>query len=201
MAQAQQQQPPQPTEEQLAVTDASFKAVPLELDPTPPHLIKSNAFDPTMINALIRSISALPPQIPVPPPPNVMPPQRSLAIQRAKDDGNKAFKKDPPDYSEAIKMYTLAIDVAASRPLWENNNVARDELALTLANRSAALLEVGEFIGALADAEGVVKLKKPWSKGHYRKGKALFGLQRYSKAIDAYELGLQFDPDSLVSID
>lgn len=200
MAQAQAQGgPPQPTEEQLAVTDAGFRPVALSLDPNPPHLIQSKAFDPTMLNALVRSISALPPSIQIPPPPQAVPPQRSLAIQRAKDDGNAAFRKDPPDYKEAIKMYTLAVDVAASRPLWENNNIARDELALTLANRSSALAAVGEFIGALADAEGVVKLKRPWSKGHYRKGKALFGLQRWAEAIDAYELGLQFDPDSEVS--
>jgi translocation protein SEC72 len=120
-----------------------------------------------------------------------------MAINKAKEDGNTAFRKQ--QYAEAVRLFTLAIDVAASRPLWENNQMARDELALCLANRSAALAAVQEWVGALCDAEACVKLKRPWPKAHYRKGKALEGLGRHSEAREAYELGLQFDPRSVVS--
>jgi translocation protein SEC72 len=190
--------PPAPTEEQMALSDANFQSVPLAIDPNS-QLLSSPTHDMTIINALIRSLRSLPPQIPFPPPPNIVPPQRSLAVNKAKDDGNAAFKKK--DMVEAIKMYTLAVDVAASRPLWEANQIAKDELSMVLANRSAAFAEVEDWIGALCDAEAVIKLKKPWSKGHYRKGKALTGLGRYKDAREAYELGMQFDPDNPVSCD
>ncbi|PWN42361.1 TPR-like protein [Ceraceosorus guamensis] len=185
--------PPEPTAEQLAFADANFQPVALGLDPESNQL-SSPTHDLTVLNALIRSLQSLPPQIPIPPPPNVVPPQRSMAIQKAKEDGNAAFKKG--DLTEAIRLFTLAIDVAASRPLWENNQVARDELAICFANRSAAFAEAGDWTAALADAEGVVKLKRPWSKAHFRKGKALAGLNRYAEARASYRLGLSFDPDS-----
>lgn len=185
-----------PTEEQMALSDANFHAVPLAIDPAT-QLLASPSHDVNVLNALIRSLKALPPQIPIPPPPNVVPPQRSMAINKAKEDGNIAFRKQ--QYAEAVRLFTLAIDVAASRPLWENNQMARDELALCLANRSAALAAVQEWVGALCDAEACVKLKRPWPKAHYRKGKALEGLGRHGEAREAYELGLQFDPRSVVS--
>lgn len=191
----QQQGPPPPTAEQLAITDADFQAVPLALDPSTNtlHTPVPN-LDLTVLNALIRSISGLPPNVAFPPPPNAIAPQRSMAINQAKEQGNTAYRNK--DWAEAIKMYTLAVDVAASRPLWEANQVARDELSLCLANRSAAFASCEHWIGALCDAEAVTKLKKPWAKGHYRKGKALVGLERYKEAREAFELGLQFDPEN-----
>lgn len=185
---------PPPTEEQMALSDANFHAVPLAIDPAT-HMLQSPTHDMNVINALIRSLKGLPEQIPIPPPPNVFPPQRSLAINKAREDGNAAFTSGK--LAEAIRMYTLAIDVAASRPLWESNNVARDELAPCLANRSAVLAAAGDWVGALCDAEACVKLKRPWPKAHFRKGKALQGLGRLVEAREAYELGLQFDPKSV----
>ncbi len=188
--------PPAPTEEQMALSDATFQAVALGIDPNT-GMLSSPTHDLTIINALTRSLKALPPQVPFPPPPNMVPPQRSLAITKAKEDGNAAFKKG--ELAEAIKMYTLAVDVAASRPLWESHQIACNELSAVLANRSAALAEVKDYISALCDAEAVIKLKRPWSKGHYRKGKALAGLGRHREAREAYEVGMQFDPDNPVS--
>lgn len=188
--------PPMPNEEQMALNDAGFKQVPLAIDPSTNQLA-SPTHDVTVLNALVRSLKSLPPQIPIPPPPNVVPPQRSMAVNKAKEDGNAAFRAQK--YAEAIKSFTLAIDVAASRPLWENNQLARDEMALCLANRSAALAAVHDYIGALSDADACVKLKRPWSKAHFRKGKALQGLGRLDEAREAYDLGLQFDPRSVVS--
>lgn len=188
--------PPTPTAEQLAAADAGFQPVPLGMHPET-HQLVSPTTDLTVLNALIRSLKALPPQMPFPPPPNVVPPQRSMAINKAKEEGNSAYRSG--NLAEAIKFYTLAVDVAASRPLWETNMVARDELALCLCNRSAAFAAVEDWIGALCDADAVVKLKRPWSKGHFRKGKALVGLKRYEEARESFGLGLQFEPDSAVS--
>lgn len=88
------QAPPEPTDEQLAFADAGFRQVPLGFDPANLQLTTpSPAHDLTVLNALIRSLAALPPSMPVPPPPNAVPPQRSYAISKAKEDGNAAFKK------------------------------------------------------------------------------------------------------------
>jgi translocation protein SEC72 len=74
----------------------------------------------------------------------------------------------------------------------------REELSTILSNRSAAFLEAGDYVSALADAEVVIQVKRPWSKGHFRKAKALIALEEYREARDAINLGLQFDPKNAV---
>lgn len=189
--------PPAPTPEQVALSDAHFNPVSFEYD-ADTGILKSPNHDLGLLNALARSLSSLPPQIGVPPPPNVLAPQRSMAVNQAKEQGVAAFKKQ--QYAEAIKLFTLAIDVAASRPLWESAAVAREELAVCLANRSAAFAAVEDWVDSLADAEAVVKLKKSWTKGHFRRGNALRELKRDAEARQAYLMGLQWDPESTVSV-
>ena len=70
---------------------------------------------------------------------------------------------------------------------------------MSLANRSASYAAVNAFIEALCDADAAVKMRPKWSKGHFRKGKALAGLRRYEEAREAFSLGLQFDPGNSVS--
>ena len=74
----------------------------------------------------------------------------------------------------------------------------REELSTVLSNRSAAYLESGELVYALTDAEAVIQLKKPWSKGHFRKAKALVALGCPAQAREAIQYGLQFDPTNVV---
>lgn len=74
----------------------------------------------------------------------------------------------------------------------------REELSTVLSNRSAAYFENGELIPALTDAEAVIQLKKPWSKGHFRKAKALVALGYLAQAREAVQYGLQFDPTNVV---
>lgn len=188
--------PPAPTAEQTALSDAHFNPVDFTIDDKT-GIISSPTHDLGVLNALARSIAQIPQHIGLPPPPNVVQPQRSMAINQAREQGKEAFQRK--DYAEAIKLFTLAVDVAASRPLWEPAAMVRDELAVCLANRSSAFAAVEDWVDSLVDAEAVVQLKKPWLKGHYRKGLALAKMERWQEAREAYQLGLQFDPDSPVS--
>lgn len=217
MAQPQQQQqqaPPQPpplTAEQQALNDAHFSPIPFTIDPKTSLLSTPTSHDLGITNVLSRMLASMaenqrqqnPAAVAsgqlaaLPPPPNVIPPQRSLAVNQAREQGKEAFKRK--EYSEAIKLFTLAIDMAASRPLWEMAALARDELAVCLANRSAAFAAVEDWVDSLVDADAVVQLKRPWLKGHYRKGVALSKMGRYEEAREALRLGLQFDPESPVS--
>lgn len=72
--------------------------------------------------------------------------------------------------------------MALSRPPWELAAVSRDETAIALCNRSAAFAFAGAWyvfyfleliladgrVNALTDAEAVIALKRPWTKGHFR---------------------------------
>ena len=76
----------------------------------------------------------------------------------------------------------------------------REELSAILSNRSAAQYELGDYIGALVDADHVINLKRNWSKGHFRKAKAFLGLGRLQDAKEALELGLAFEPGNNVRL-
>lgn len=126
------------------------------------------------------------------PPPNKPVPSVNAEVNRLKMEGNTAYKT--LKYTEAITHYSAAVDLAWSRPLWEPLafQFVREELAPILSNRSAAHVALHDYVRALVDAEIVTQLKTDWSKGWFRKGKALFGLQRFEEAIKAYHKGLRY---------
>jgi translocation protein SEC72 len=130
------------------------------------------------------------------PPPNAPNPTRNAQVIRLKEEGNKYFKQN--NYAESIRFYTMAVDLAWSRPLWEPLafQYVREELAPVLSNRSAAHLSLKNYVEAYVDAETVTRLKREWSKGWFRKGKALVGLNRIEEAAEAFQTGLRFDHDS-----
>lgn len=102
------------------------------------------------------------------------------------------------DWPKALQNYNMSANIALSRNPWEPSALVRDELAIVICNRSATYSAAGDFLSALVDAEVVINLKRPWSKGHFRKAKALLGLGKLEEARDAVMLGLQFEPDSAV---
>lgn len=177
---------------QLIAADGT-QLFPFSVDPEK-CTVNAPGQDVQLLNMLARWTSMLPPQAPFPPPPNIVQTKISENVVQAKDMGNGRFRQQ--DWQGAIKHYTMAIAMASSRPLWEANELVRDELSMLLANRSAAFASAGAYIEALCDADAVIKIKKPWGKGHFRKGKALVGLQRYEEARAAFTLGQQFEPDN-----
>ena len=92
----------------------------------------------------------------------------------------------------------MAANVASQRAPWEAHIVLRDELATVMSNRAAAFLEVGDCISSLVDAEIVIQLKRNWSKGYFRKAKALLKMDRTQEARDAIQSGLAYDPSNRV---
>ncbi|OXM79594.1 translocation protein SEC72 [Cryptococcus neoformans Bt63] len=130
----------------------------------------------------------------IPPPPNVAPPpQRAQAVTNLKEAGNNAFKAQKFDV--ASQFYSKATDAALSRPPWEPAALGREEAAITLCNRSASNAFSGNWAAALADAQTVINLKRPWTKGHFRKARALVGLEQYEDAKQAVIDGLQYEPN------
>jgi translocation protein SEC72 len=63
----------------------------------------------------------------VPPPPTTVNPKRSAQVTKHKDSANTAFRA--AKYADANRMYSLAIDIAAQRPLWEPSALALEELS------------------------------------------------------------------------
>ncbi|KAI0272455.1 hypothetical protein BC834DRAFT_948766 [Gloeopeniophorella convolvens] len=199
-AQVQQQMLPRPDPVMQAVIEADFRPVDLALDPTNVNaLCAAHSLekcddcdvDYVQLNRLSKVLAANPTLL-CPPPPNVVNQKLSQMVNQTKEEGNTLFRTR--QWDKAIARYSQAATFAANRAPWEAQQFMREELSTVLSNRSAAFFEHGDIVSALTDAEAVIQLKKPWSKGHFRKAKALIALGKIPQAKEAVQYGLQFDP-------
>lgn len=179
----------------------TFLSLPLSIDEKTKAVVCSHHslpvctkcnLDFSSLNALYKNFNSLTTE--APPPPQAKPhPARSAQIHKMKESGNASFKLNK--YADALRYYSLAVEMALARPPWEQAALCRDETVIVLCNRSAAQFALGNYPESLADAEAVVELKKPWPKGHFRKCKALQAMGRLEEAQRAIELGLMYDPN------
>ena len=100
-----------------------------------------------------------------------------VALLKAR--GSQLFKEGFPKL--AADIYTKQLALQPSHQAYSN--------------RSACRCALREYETALADAEACVSKAPEWAKGYARLGAALFGLYRWTEAIDAYERGLKVDPE------
>lgn len=180
----------------------TFNLLPVSLEQKDVNGTKVSAIsssDPSLaplihqINALTNGFkqSGFALEVP-PPPPQAINPNRSKQVEISKKQGNDAFKAGK--WGDALKMYSIALDLAASRPPWEPAAMANDEMSVLLCNRSAAFLGADLYAEAYADAHACIELKKPWTKGYFRKAKACLKLGRPSEAKQVLEAGLTYEP-------
>jgi len=84
------------------------------------------------------------------------------------------------NYQEAEMLYTLAI----SR--FKDEDSVKKQSSVLYSNRSLSRYQIEKFDLAVEDARESIRLDSTYAKGHWRLGQALFRLQRYGEAKDAY---------------
>ncbi len=92
-----------------------------------------------------------------------------------KEAGNALLQKK--EVSGAVEAYTAGIQLGPDEKL----------LAVLLSNRSQAYLSLGEPGLALMDADMAIKLDPTFQKSLFRRGKALFDLERFEEAKEAFQ--------------
>lgn len=156
----------------------------------PPNLVSELVALNTLHHTLLTSEAASQADN-IPPPPVPVNPKRSAAIAKLRTSGNDAYKKK--QFGEAVRVYSLGIEMALGRPNWEPSGLVKDELYLLYANRSQAYMATGLWPEGLADAEVSIDCKRVGNpKAHWRKGKCLKEMGRLEEAREALELGLEF---------
>lgn len=91
-----------------------------------------------------------------------------------KEAGNVLLQKK--EVAAAVEAYTAGIQLGPDDAL----------LAVLLSNRSAAYLMMGEATLALMDADEALRLDSSFRKSLFRRGKALFDLERFAEAEEAF---------------
>lgn len=177
------------------VGEDTFTLLPLHIDPQTKAVSSSDASllnDLEQLNHLARAFTQLETPNQVTPPPAPVNPKRSVQITKLKDSGNAAYKKG--SFSDAIKMYDLAIKMAADRPPWEASGLAREELSLLHGNRSQALYAQQDWAAAAVDAEIAVELKRIGNvKAWWRRAQCLKEMGRIEEALEFAKTGLEFE--------
>jgi translocation protein SEC72 len=178
----------------------TFNQIPLSIDPKTKELSSPSLTDPALISEL-DSLNKLHKALTSPqsdardgvaPPPGVVQPKRSAQITKLRDSGNDAFRKGK--FAEAVKMYSLGIDMALGRPVWEPAGLVRDELAGLYANRAQAHMGVQQWAEGAVDAGCSVELKRNQNpKGWWRRGKCLVEMGRLEDAERWLEEAIEFE--------
>ncbi|KAK6951526.1 hypothetical protein Daesc_006047 [Daldinia eschscholtzii] len=177
----------------------TFTMLPLQIDPQTKALSTTSGSralqaELASLNALHRSLLALETPNQVPPPPLPVNPKRSANVSKLRDSGNTEYRKGK--HAEAVKFYTLGLQMALTRPLWEPQQLVREEVAALYANRAQAHMALQSWAEGAADAEASVEAKRVGnSKAWWRRGKCLVEMGRLIEAKEWVSKGLEMEGD------
>ncbi|KAI1870601.1 uncharacterized protein JN550_005144 [Neoarthrinium moseri] len=179
--------------------DDVIEILPLDIDPQTkaigaPGLSSNKALQAELaaLNSLHRTLLTLETPSQIPPPPIPVNPKRSAQIGKLKDSGNDCYRKGK--YAEAVKFYGLGIDMALKRPLWEPQQLVREEVAALFANRAQAHMGLTSWAEGAVDAEASVEAKRVGNaKAWWRRGRCLVEMGRLEEAREWVGRGLEME--------
>ncbi|KAI1822752.1 tetratricopeptide repeat domain-containing protein [Xylaria intraflava] len=175
----------------------TFTLLPLQIDPqtkaiSTPSTSRSLQAELAALNNLHRALLTLETPSNVPPPPLPVNPKRSANISKLRDSGNAEHRKGR--HAEAIKLYTLGLQMALARPPWEPQGLVREEVAALYANRAQSHMALQAWAEGAVDAEASVEAKRVAnSKAWWRRGKCLMEMGRLDEAQGWVRKGLELE--------
>ncbi|KAI1647364.1 uncharacterized protein F4817DRAFT_106274 [Daldinia loculata] len=175
----------------------TFIMLPLQIDPQTKALTATSSSralqsELASLNALHRSLLALDTPNQVPPPPLPVNPKRSANVSKLRDSGNAEYRKGK--HADAVKFYTLGLQMALTRPPWEPQQLVREEVAALYANRAQAHMALQNWAEGASDAEASVEAKRVGnSKAWWRRGKCLVEMGRLVEAKEWVNKGLEME--------
>ncbi|KAK0735392.1 hypothetical protein B0T21DRAFT_367651 [Apiosordaria backusii] len=175
-----------------------FTFIPLSIDPksksisSPTPSSRALEAELSALNSLHRALHTLDAPMIVPPPPMPVNPKRSANVSKLRESGNAEYRKGR--HAEAIKFYTLGLQMALTRAPWEPSQLVREEVHALYSNRAQAHMQLGNWPEAAIDAEASVAAKSQGNaKAWFRRGKCLLEMGRLQEARNAVTKALEFE--------
>ncbi|KAF4121943.1 translocation protein SEC72 [Geosmithia morbida] len=180
-----------------------FDMQPLQMDPKSKAILvgrgtrgtRALQYELEQLNTLHRSListteAVSPHGVPLPPVP--VNPKRSANISKLRDNGNAEYRK--ARYEDALKLYTLGIQMAQGRPVWEPSALVREELSGLYANRAQAYMALQQWPEGAVDAQTSVDIRRVGNaKAWWRRGKCLQEMGRLEEARSWVKQGLEVE--------
>ncbi|KAK2601593.1 hypothetical protein QQS21_004828 [Conoideocrella luteorostrata] len=176
-----------------------FDLLPILMDPQSKSIsasqMKSRALQDELeqLNALHRALINMDgSSAGVPPPPIPVNQKRTGQVNKLRDNGNAEYRKNR--YVEAVRLYSLGIQMALQRPAWEPAALVREEVSGLLANRAQAHMALQNWPEGAVDAEASVEARRVGNaKGWWRRGKCLMEMSRLDEAREWVKQGLEVE--------
>lgn len=174
-----------------------FDALPLQIDPQSKAISATTssralAAELAELNTLHRSLLSLETPHGIPPPPVPVNPKRSAQVSKLRDSGNAEFRKGK--FPDAIKFYTLGLQMALARPTWEPNQLVREEVSNLYANRAQSHMALTQWAEGAVDAEASVEAKRVGNaKAWWRRGRCLLEMGRLPEAREWVKRALELE--------
>ncbi|KAF4975055.1 hypothetical protein FZEAL_8124 [Fusarium zealandicum] len=178
-----------------------FDLLPLQMDPQSKAITSqrpSRALNAELeaLNTLHRSLLNLENSSGAPPPPIPVNPKRTANVTKLRDSGNAEYRK--AKYPEAIKFYTLGLQMAMTRPMWEPAALLREEVSSLLANRAQGHMALQNWAEGSVDAHASVEAKAQGNaKAWWRRGRCLIEMARLDEAREWLKMGLEVEGEEL----
>lgn len=173
-----------------------FDLIPLRLDQSgtveSPNASRALAAELEQLNKVHQSLLTLDTPVAAPPPPVPVNPKRSAGVSKLRDSGNTEYRKGR--YPEAIRFYSLGLQMAMSRPMWEPSQLVREEVSGLLANRAQAHMALQNWAEGAVDAHASVEARLVGNaKAWWRRGRCLMEMGRLEEARDWVKRGLEVE--------
>ncbi|KAI1003250.1 hypothetical protein K3495_g4957 [Podosphaera aphanis] len=175
----------------------TFTLLPIHMDPTSKAVTTTS--ESSILQKELQALNDLHRNLlnlgqPVPPPPAPVNPKHTTHINKLRDSGNTCFRQGK--HAEAVRLYTLGIEMALKRPLWESCQWMKEEVAALYANRAQAHMAIQNWPEAAVDAEASVHAKETGNvKAWWRGGKSLLEMGRLREAREWLRRSLVMEND------
>ncbi|EWC47791.1 hypothetical protein DRE_02991 [Drechslerella stenobrocha 248] len=178
----------------LTIEEASKALVERPSTTPTPHLAAALAELTTLHRSLLQFDNA------IPPPPGLINPKRSAQVNKLRESGNAAFRKQT--FGEAAKLYGYALEMCLSRPHWEQSALVREEASMIYSNRAQANIALRNWAEGMCDAEMSCGLKpKDNVKAWYRRAVCLKEMGKLEDAREVLEMGSEWEAENMGKTD
>lgn len=161
--------------------------------------VKDYSHEVNTLNALAKQLVAT--NADVPPPPNQITENLSKQVTKLRDTALKEAKQGKD--AEAIKLLTMALDMALRRPVWEAVQYQTTQIVVLLSDRCNVFIKLNKWADAYADAHILTTLQPAEWSNYFRKARCLRRIEKYGEAkallATALELGKN-DAGALIKV-